>query len=167
MMWLWMGEVAADQQGYRVLATGQKGEMQPPADIAKNYPATMHLRLYGMNANGKVYEIDSALGSNREAADPGGGYHARVRQPGADARRRTAGRVAAARARGLCQCSTAHLRELLERHAAIGGGCRLLRGGVGAGVVHRRAGWAGVREGAGGGDRETGGRRCRTWRRWR
>jgi hypothetical protein len=56
-----MGDVAADKQGYRVLATGAKGEMKPPADIAKNYPATMHLRLYGMNANGKVYELDSAL----------------------------------------------------------------------------------------------------------
>ena len=44
-----------------MLATGAKGEMKPPADIAKTYPATMHLRLYGMNANGKVYELDSAL----------------------------------------------------------------------------------------------------------
>ena len=61
MLYLWMGDVAADKQGYRVLATGAKGEMKPPADIAKNYPATMHLRLYGMNANGKVYELDSAL----------------------------------------------------------------------------------------------------------
>lgn len=64
MWWLWMGEVAADHQGYRVLATGAKGEMKPPADIARSYPATMHLRLYGMNANGKVYELDSALDIN-------------------------------------------------------------------------------------------------------
>ena len=61
MLWLWMGDVAADHQGYRVIATGQKGETKAPADIATNYPATMHLRLYGMNANGKVYEVDSAL----------------------------------------------------------------------------------------------------------
>ena len=61
MLWLWMGDVAADHQGYRVIATGQKGETKAPADIAKSYPATMHLRLYGMNANGKVYEVDSAL----------------------------------------------------------------------------------------------------------
>jgi hypothetical protein len=61
MLYLWMGDVAADKQGYRVLATGAKGEMKAPADLAKNYPATMHLRLYGMNANGKVYELDSAL----------------------------------------------------------------------------------------------------------
>jgi hypothetical protein len=60
MLYLWMGEVAADHQGYRVLATGAKGNLQVPADIARNYPAVMHLRLYGMNANGKVYELDSA-----------------------------------------------------------------------------------------------------------
>ncbi len=61
MLYLWMGEVAADHQGYRVLATGPKGSMRPPADIAKDYPAIMHMRVYGMNANGKVYELDSAL----------------------------------------------------------------------------------------------------------
>lgn len=61
MLYLWMGDVAADKQGYRVLATGEKGQMTVPRDIAKSYPATMHLRLYGMNANGKVYELDSAL----------------------------------------------------------------------------------------------------------
>jgi hypothetical protein len=53
--------VAADHQGYRVVATGQKGQMTMPPDIAKNFPAIMHLRLYGMNANGKVYEADSGL----------------------------------------------------------------------------------------------------------
>src|SRR5262249_51687700 len=38
MAYLWMGEVAADRQGYRVLATGPKGNMQVPRDIAKNFP---------------------------------------------------------------------------------------------------------------------------------
>ena len=33
--------------------------------IAKNFPAIMHLRLYGMNANGKIYELDAAVGINR------------------------------------------------------------------------------------------------------
>ncbi len=62
MYWLWTGEVSADGQGYRVLATGQKGVMRPLAGIAKNFPALMHLRLYGMNANGKMYAIDRAFG---------------------------------------------------------------------------------------------------------
>jgi len=61
MWWLWMGDVAEDHQGARVLATGQKGSFQIPRDISHDYPALMHLRLYGMNANGKVYEIDSGL----------------------------------------------------------------------------------------------------------
>jgi hypothetical protein len=64
MWWLWMGDVAADHQGYRVLATGQKGQMTIPPDLAKNFPAILHLRLYGMNANGKVYEVDSGLQIN-------------------------------------------------------------------------------------------------------
>jgi len=61
MMWLWTGEVSADAQGTRVLATGAKGVMRPLSGLAKNYPATMHLRVYGMNANGKVYAIDRAF----------------------------------------------------------------------------------------------------------
>jgi hypothetical protein len=64
MRYLWVGDVAADHQGYRVLATGPKGDMKPPAGIAYSFPATMHLRLYGMNANGKVYELDTALDIN-------------------------------------------------------------------------------------------------------
>jgi hypothetical protein len=64
MWWLWVGDVAADHQGYRVLATGQKSQAAIPQDIAKNFPAIMHLRLYGMNANGKVYELDSGLQIN-------------------------------------------------------------------------------------------------------
>jgi Domain of unknown function (DUF5060)/Protein of unknown function (DUF4038) len=65
MMWLWTGEVSADGQGYRVLATGQQGVMRPLGGLAKNFPAVMHLRLYGMNANGKVYAVDRAFGLNQ------------------------------------------------------------------------------------------------------
>jgi len=65
MMWLWTGESAADNQGYRVLATGQKGSLQLPAGIAKNYPAVLHLRLLGLNANGKVYALDRTCQLNR------------------------------------------------------------------------------------------------------
>jgi hypothetical protein len=48
-----------------VIGTGQKGTLWPLAGLAKNFPAIMHLRLYGMNANGKVYTMDAALGLNR------------------------------------------------------------------------------------------------------
>jgi hypothetical protein len=61
MWWLWLGDVATDRQGVRVLATGQKGTFRIPPDLARGYPAIMHLRVYGMNANGKVYEIDTGL----------------------------------------------------------------------------------------------------------
>jgi hypothetical protein len=60
MMWLWIGEVPADGQGYRVLATSQQGSLTVPAGIARNFPVVMSLRLYGMNANGKVYALDKA-----------------------------------------------------------------------------------------------------------
>jgi len=60
MMFVWMGEVAADHQGYRILATGQKGQLTVPPDIASHFPTLMHLRLYGLNANGKLYELDAA-----------------------------------------------------------------------------------------------------------
>jgi hypothetical protein len=60
MMWLWTGEATVDGQGYRILGTGQKGTTSFPPHIAINYPAVMDLRLYGMNANGKVYSMDKA-----------------------------------------------------------------------------------------------------------
>jgi hypothetical protein len=62
MRWLWVGDVAAEGQGYRVLATSQQGSFRLPPDLASEFPAIMHLRLYGMNANGKVYEVDTGCG---------------------------------------------------------------------------------------------------------
>ncbi len=57
MMWLWTGEIAADQQGPRVLGTGLAGTFQIPANLTSSYPATLTVRLYGMNAHGKVYML--------------------------------------------------------------------------------------------------------------
>jgi uncharacterized protein DUF5060/uncharacterized protein DUF4038 len=58
VMWLWTAEATVDGEGYRVLGTGQKGTVSFPPHIAIDYPAVMDLRLYGMNANGKVYSVD-------------------------------------------------------------------------------------------------------------
>jgi hypothetical protein len=58
MMWEWTGDVAAESQGYRVLGTGQKGTITVPPGLAKSFPAALLMRLYGMNANGKVYALD-------------------------------------------------------------------------------------------------------------
>jgi len=57
MMWLWTGEVAADQQGFRVIGTGAQGTLAIPPSIGGSYPADLAMRLYGMNANGKVYSL--------------------------------------------------------------------------------------------------------------
>ena len=57
MMWLWTGECAAEGQGYRVLGTGAQGTFQFPRGLAGSLPAVLDARLYGMNANGKVYSL--------------------------------------------------------------------------------------------------------------
>lgn len=65
MMYLWTGEVFADHLGYRVLATGPSGTMQIPPSIAGNFPATMLLRVYALNALGKVYMVSKGYDLNK------------------------------------------------------------------------------------------------------
>jgi hypothetical protein len=62
MMWVWTGDASAGRQGYRVLSTSQKDTVGLPPDLTSTYPAAMHLRLYGLNANGKLYEVDTGCG---------------------------------------------------------------------------------------------------------
>lgn len=57
MMWLWTGEVAAGQQGYRVIGSGPQGTFRVPGNLTTAYPANLAVRLYGMNAHGKVYSM--------------------------------------------------------------------------------------------------------------
>jgi len=61
ILWLWTADATADGQGYRVVGTGATGTLHFPPHIALNYPAVIDLRLYGMNANGKVYSLDKTL----------------------------------------------------------------------------------------------------------
>jgi hypothetical protein len=58
MLYLWTAEVVADNQGSRVLGTGPKGTFRIPPEIAAHFPAVLHVRLAGMNANGKAYTLD-------------------------------------------------------------------------------------------------------------
>lgn len=58
MTWLWTGEVAASGRGLRVLATAQFGRFTIPAGIAGEFPATLHVRLTGIDGNGKIYASD-------------------------------------------------------------------------------------------------------------
>jgi hypothetical protein len=62
MMYLWEGEVTASGQGFRVIGTGAKGTLHIPPEIAAAVPADMTVRVYGMNANGKVYALNTAFG---------------------------------------------------------------------------------------------------------
>lgn len=58
MKWLWTAEVSADLRGYRIVGSGQQGTWKLPAGVATKFPATMHLRLYGLNGVGKLYFLD-------------------------------------------------------------------------------------------------------------
>jgi hypothetical protein len=58
MMYLWTGEAATGGQGFRVLGTGADGTMRIEKGIARTLPVVLNLRLYGMNANGKLYATD-------------------------------------------------------------------------------------------------------------
>jgi hypothetical protein len=61
MLYLWTAEATGDNQGYRVIGSGATGKFTIPKSIAKKYPAVVNLRLYGINANGKVYAIDRVV----------------------------------------------------------------------------------------------------------
>jgi hypothetical protein len=58
MRFVWTAEVTADGQRYSVVGTGLKGQLQIPASIAKRFPASLHLRVEGLNGVGKLYMVD-------------------------------------------------------------------------------------------------------------
>jgi hypothetical protein len=58
MSYLLTGEVTTNGQGYRVLATGAKGELRIPPELAKSGGGVLVLRVTGLNANGKAYALD-------------------------------------------------------------------------------------------------------------
>ncbi|MBC8166311.1 MAG: DUF4038 domain-containing protein [Bryobacteraceae bacterium] len=58
MMYLWTGDVPIDGQGYRVLGSGPAGTWKIPQNTIRTMPGVMNVRVYGMNANGKVYLVD-------------------------------------------------------------------------------------------------------------
>lgn len=58
-MWVeWMGEVATDDQGYRVIGLGREGTMDIPKSISNHLPAVIAVRASIVNANGKAYVVD-------------------------------------------------------------------------------------------------------------
>ena len=58
MRFVWTAEVTADGEHYSVVGTGREGKLQIPASIAKRFPASLHLRVEGLNGVGKLYILD-------------------------------------------------------------------------------------------------------------
>ncbi len=58
MLYLWTGDVPIDAQGYRVLGSGPEGKFRFTPNVFRSMPGVMNMRVYGMNANGKVYFVD-------------------------------------------------------------------------------------------------------------
>lgn len=56
MLWLWTAESAGSGRGRRILGTRQFGSFTIPADIAKSYPATLSVRLFGIDGAGRLFE---------------------------------------------------------------------------------------------------------------
>jgi hypothetical protein len=61
MMYLWTGEVPTEGAGYRIIGTGATGTFQIPSNLAKLYPAVFNMRIYALNAVGKVYAVDKVF----------------------------------------------------------------------------------------------------------
>ena len=60
MLWLWTAETAGSGRGRRILGTRQFGSFPIPADIAASYPATLSVRLFGIDGAGRLFEAFKA-----------------------------------------------------------------------------------------------------------
>jgi hypothetical protein len=58
MQYVIVGESVRDGQGARVLASGAEGRFTIPKQLVKSVPATLSLRVYGLNGVGKLYAED-------------------------------------------------------------------------------------------------------------
>jgi hypothetical protein len=61
MQYVWTGEIVADDEGVRVLATGAWGTFNFPVELIRKEPAILRLNLIGLNANGKAYSLDKVV----------------------------------------------------------------------------------------------------------
>lgn len=60
MLWLWTAEAAGSGRGRRILGTRQFGSFPLPADVAASYPATLSVRLLGIDGAGRLFEAFKA-----------------------------------------------------------------------------------------------------------
>ena len=56
MQWLWTGEVSGSGRGSRVLGTTQSGRFTVPASLAASLPATLSVRVTGLDGAGRLFE---------------------------------------------------------------------------------------------------------------
>jgi len=61
MYYIIKGEVARDGEGQRLLAAGPKGALRIPPGILKQPVGTLMLRVFALNAFGKLYSVDAFL----------------------------------------------------------------------------------------------------------
>jgi hypothetical protein len=66
MLCLWTAEVAGAGKTRRVLGTEQFGKFEIPANLAEIYPATLSVRLMGLDGAGRLYESFKAYRLERE-----------------------------------------------------------------------------------------------------
>jgi hypothetical protein len=57
MKYLWTGEVPVEERGFRIIGSGAEGTWRL-GDVARKAQTVMNVRLYGLNANGKLYFVD-------------------------------------------------------------------------------------------------------------
>ncbi len=58
MMYLLMADVPSGGQGFRYLGSGASGEIRIRPSVLRDAPTTLNMRIYALNAPGKVYSID-------------------------------------------------------------------------------------------------------------
>jgi len=58
MMYLWTGEVAGGDEGFRVLGTGEQGTFRVPPILLGKPGSVLDVRVTAINANGKAYQLD-------------------------------------------------------------------------------------------------------------
>ena len=56
MLWLWRGEVAGSGRRSRILGTTQSGKFGVSAGLAASYPATLSVRVTGIDGAGRLFE---------------------------------------------------------------------------------------------------------------
>lgn len=68
MYYMLKGDIARDSEGLRLLAAGPTGTFRIPRGLLKQETGTILLRVYALNAFGKLYAVDAFLQARQPAA---------------------------------------------------------------------------------------------------